>query len=128
MTFLRTSFALVATLALGSVVQCADAQVAQVNSVETGVTAAGASQSTCLAVTKQQAIIARAAAGTGVCLPAAASGGHQYVTNYGANPVNVYPAPGAYINGLPANTPVIVGVGLTALFVSPTTTQWYSIP
>ncbi len=125
MTFLRMSFALVAALALGLVVQNADAQV---DSVETGVIAAGTSQSTCLAVTKQQVIIAGVAAGTGICLPAATSGGHQYVTNYGANPVNVYPAPGAHINDLVPNTPVIVGVGLTALFVSPSLTQWYSVP
>lgn len=70
-------------------------------------------------------VVATAAANpSGVTLPSATDGRRVYVVNRGANPVNVFPASGAAINGLAANASIQVPVGGTASFNAVSSTLW----
>lgn len=63
---------------------------------------------------------------SGVTLPTATQGRHVKIINKGANPINVYPATGAAIDGLAANASIQIPVGGELLFWASSTTQWYS--
>jgi hypothetical protein len=94
-----------------------------------GISAAGTAQGDATALTADYNIISTAPAGTGVRLPTATIGRKVLVVNRGANAVNVYPASGAVIDSLGANTAISLPVNglleFNAAFISPTP-QWYS--
>lgn len=79
------------------------------------------------ALTKDVNIITTASsAPSGVTLPTATTGRRVVVVNRGANTVNVYPASGGAIDGLGANTAVVLPAGFQITFRAASTTQWYS--
>lgn len=70
------------------------------NTVDTGLTATGATQATALVLTKQWNLVSTTAAGTGVMLPDSGAGFETAVYNDGANALLVYPPVGKSINAL----------------------------
>ena len=95
---------------------------------ETAIAAAGTNQSTATSLTAAVNFLGTVASGTGVILSSsAASGDSQLVYNGGANAVTVYPPSGAAINGLPANTGVIVAIKTTCVFYCASSTQWAAL-
>lgn len=63
---------------------------------------------------------------SGVTLPTATTGRIVTIVNKGANPINVYPATSAYIDGLSINISIQIPVNSSLQFVASSTTQWYS--
>jgi hypothetical protein len=63
---------------------------------------------------------------SGVTLPTATTGRRIVVVNRGSNPVNVYPATGAAIDSIAANSPISLPVNGLLEFNASSTTQWYS--
>jgi len=63
---------------------------------------------------------------SGVTLPTATVGRRVTIANRGANPINVYPATGAAIDALGANTALQIPVNGKVMFSASSTTQWYS--
>lgn len=86
-----------------------------------GLTAAGSTQGTALALPGDNNVITTAAASSGVRLKAnPAPGDEVIVANLGANAVSVYPATGGAINSLSANAAFSVGSGKVAKFIART--------
>lgn len=65
---------------------------------------------------------------SGVTLPTAVAGRRVTVVNRGTNPINIYPASGAAIGALAANTPVSLPVGQSVEFIARSATQWEGQP
>ena len=97
-------------------------------SLSASVSAAGTNQGTGTALTTDYNVITTAASGTGVVLPTAATpfGREVTIVNRGANPVVVYPASGAAIDGASTNAGITVPVNGEVSFFSSSATQWYS--
>lgn len=95
--------------------------------VDNNITAAGSTQSTATALTKQINVIATVAIGQGVKLPDAATGFMITLINTTNNPVNIYPYSGDQIDSLSANVPYILGAKARLQFVATSTTQWYTL-
>lgn len=91
-----------------------------------GLTAAGTTQGTALAITNQTNEFTTVAAGTGGILPSPEQGEFIFVANAGANALNVYPATGHSINPLAANTAFSLAAGKNALFWAASSTKWYA--
>jgi len=96
-------------------------------SVATGISAAGSTQGTATAISKEINIVSTVASGAGVVLPTAVAGMAITITNTSANSLLVYPATGAQINSLGTNIGFTQVSGATLQFVAPTSTQWYTI-
>jgi hypothetical protein len=96
-------------------------------SVATGITAAGSTQGTATAITKELNVVSAVASSTGVVLPTAVAGMVITITNTSANSLLVYPATGAAINSLAANVSFTQVSNATLQFIAPTTTQWYTV-
>lgn len=98
-------------------------------SISTAVSAAGSTQGTATALTTDYNVVTTAAASTGVVLPTAASpfGREVVVVNRGANPLTVYPATGAQIDGAATNAGVVVPVNAEVSFFSSSATQWFTM-
>jgi len=95
-------------------------------SVATGLTAAGTNQATALALTADINFVSTVAANTGVVIPGAAAGKTVIVINRGANALLVYPSTGHNFDTLAANASISVPVnGLLEVFGT-STTQWNS--
>ena len=90
-----------------------------------GLTAAGTTQGTALAITNQTNEFTTVAASSGGILPSPEQGEFIFVANAGANALNVYPATGHSINALSANTAFSLAAGKNALFWAATATKWY---
>ena len=90
------------------------------------ITAAGVSQGTATVLTTDLNIVTTVPAGTGVVLPAGLPGRQVTIANEGANPLLVYPALGAAIDGLAVNAPITVPVGQVYMTDAISATQWYS--
>lgn len=95
--------------------------------VETGITAAGASQSTATTITKDINVVSTVGSGQGIVLPATSGGMRLTIINTGANSLNVYPSTGAQINSGGTNIAYSVAVGARLEFTSVTATQWYTL-
>ena len=98
-----------------------------IRSVATSISAAGSTQGTATAITKEIDVVSTVASGAGVILPTAVAGMAITITNTSANSLLVYPATGAQINALGTNVGYAQASGSTLQFVAPTTTQWYSV-
>ncbi len=96
-------------------------------SVATGISAAGSTQGTATAISKEINVVSTVASGAGVVLPTAVAGMAITITNTSANSLLVYPATSGIINSLSANAGYTQPAGATLQFVAPTTTQWYTI-
>ena len=90
-----------------------------------GLTAAGTTQGTALAITNQTNEFTTVAASSGGILPSPEQGEFIFVANAGANALNVYPASGHSINALAANTAFSLAAGKNAMFWAATATKWY---
>jgi hypothetical protein len=95
-------------------------------STTASITATGSSQGTATALTTTYNIITSASAGTGVILPTASAGLLVTIVNRGANFVNLYPATGATMDGLPANNPIQIPVNGTITLEAASTTSWFT--
>jgi hypothetical protein len=98
-----------------------------IRSVGTGISAAGTTQGTATALTKEFNQVTAVSSNQGVVLPTAVAGMAIVITNTSANSLNVYPASGATINTLSANAAVTQAAGSTLQFVAMTSTQWYTV-
>jgi hypothetical protein len=98
-----------------------------VNSIQTGITAAGSSQGTGTALANTINIVNTVASGAGVVLPTAVAGMTVYITNTSANSLLVYPASGATINELSTNAALTQVTKATLHYVAASSTQWYSV-
>jgi hypothetical protein len=96
-------------------------------SVATGISAAGTTQGTATALTKELNIVSTVLTGNGVVLPTAVAGMILTITNTSANSVAVYPAANGIINALTANAAFTQPASATLQFIAPTTTQWYTV-
>ena len=98
-----------------------------IRSVGTGITAAGSSQGTGTALTKEINIVSTVSSGAnGVVLPTAVAGMVINITNSTANTMIVYPVTGGQINSLGTNAGFSLGT-TTIQFIAPTSTQWYTV-
>jgi hypothetical protein len=98
-----------------------------IRSVDSNITAAGSTQGTATALTKEFNLISNVSSGTGVALPTAVSGMAITVINGSANALLVYPAVNGIINSQLANIAYTQSAYSTLQFVSITTTQWYTV-
>jgi len=98
-----------------------------IRSVGTGISAAGALQSTATALTKEINVVSTVTAGQGVRLPVAVAGMVITIINTSAVALLVYPATGDDINGGTINVAYSQSAGATLQYVAPTTTDWYTI-
>jgi hypothetical protein len=99
-----------------------------IRSVGTGIAAAGTTQGTATAISKELNLISSVpSTANGIVLPTAVAGMVLTITNSTANAMLVYPASGAAINSLATNAAFTHTAGATLQFVAPTTTQWYSV-
>ena len=98
-----------------------------IRSVATGISAAGTTQGTATALTKEINVVATVSASQGVRLPTAVAGMVITITNTSGTELLVYPATGGKINTLGTNISYGVGAGATIQFITPTTTQWYTV-
>ena len=92
----------------------------------TGLTAAGTTQGTALAITAQTNEFTTVAASSGGILPSPEQGEFIFVQNSGANALNVYPASGHSINALAANAAFSLAAGKNAVFWAATASKWYA--
>jgi hypothetical protein len=99
----------------------------RIRSVGTGITAAGSTQGTATAITKEMNVVSTVATGAGVVLPTAVAGMVISITNTSANALLVYPATSAAINTGATNASYSQPAGATLQFIAPTTTQWYTV-
>ena len=98
-----------------------------IRSVGTGISAAGTTQGTATAITKEMNVVSTVAIGAGVILPTAVAGMAITITNLSANTLLVYPHSGGDINGGAANAAYSQPAGATLQFIAPTTTDWYTV-
>lgn len=96
-------------------------------SVQTSISAAGATQGTATALTKDISIISTVSAGQGVVLPTAVAGMVLIVNNTSATSLNVYPATGAAINSLVTNAAYTHVEGASLQYYAISSTQWYTV-
>lgn len=95
--------------------------------VGTAITAAGATQATATALTKDWNEVTTVAAGTGVVMPALSAGQEECVVfNRGANALKVYPNGVAAIDALGASVAYSVPVGKSQTFRAVSAVQIYS--
>ena len=97
-------------------------QLASPLSVSTGLTAAGTTQGTALALTAGINTVTTTASGTGVVLSSSLT--EQRVYNAGTNPLKVYPPTGAKINQLATNAAISLAINTAVAFWKATSTQW----
>ena len=98
-----------------------------IRSVGTGISAAGSTQGTATAITKEMNVVSTVASGAGVVLPTAVAGMVLTITNTSANALLVYPAVNGIVNSQSANAAYSQSAGSTLQFIAPTTTQWYTV-
>ena len=103
-----------------------------VHSVGTGISAAGTTQATATALTKEFNVVSTVLSGNGVTLPTALAGYRITVFNTSANALNVYPLGNGIINSAAANVAFSLPAGDRLDFLCTTTAtapggQWYTL-
>jgi hypothetical protein len=98
-----------------------------IRSTATGITAAGSSQGTATVLSKEFNVVSTVSSGQGVILPTAVAGMAIIITNTSANSLLVYPHSGGDINGAAANAAYSQGPGSTLQYITPNTTDWYTV-
>lgn len=93
-------------------------------SIEIGVVAAGTVQGDATAVTKQIVVVATTALNTGIVIPATAAGKEMFISNQGANALNVFPAGAGMIN---SGTVQIVAIGKSLSLKAVDAIDWYGV-
>ena len=95
-------------------------------STATGLTAAGTTQPTALALTKTINVITTTAVSTGVMLPNGGIGAEYIIINRGANTLSIYPPGSGVIDALAASAATTTATLTTKRFVQVTATQYYT--
>ena len=95
-------------------------------STTANVTAGTAAQGQGALTSDHNVITGTATNPSGVTLPTATIGRRILITNRGTNPVSIFPATGATIDGLAVNASISLPVNAVMLFYAASTTQWYS--
>ena len=98
-----------------------------INSVQTGITAAGTVQGNATVLGNTINIVTTVTSGTGVILPSPIAGMTIYITNTSANSLSVYPAVGNAINSLGTNTSFSQPATATIHYIASSTSQWYTV-
>lgn len=101
-----------------------------VTAVQTGITAAGTTQGTAYALTKDINVVSTSTAGAdGVLLPAVPTGGYRItiINQDSGDAVKVYPAGSAQINSLGASVAYSLVPGGRLDFVAISSAQWYTL-
>ena len=100
-----------------------------IDSISAAVSAAGATQATATAlVSNINNVTVVASAADGVRLPTAVAGMRILVRNSdSADILKIYPATGAQINALGANTATTLAISTSVQLFATSTTQWYSV-
>ena len=98
-----------------------------IRSVNAAVSAAGTTQGTATAISKEMNVVSTVASGAGVLLPTAVAGMVITIINTSANALLVYPHVGGDINGGSINAAFSQPAGSTLQFVAPTTSDWYTV-
>jgi hypothetical protein len=98
-------------------------------SISGGVAAAGTTQGTATALSKQINVVtsATASTATGISLPAGAAGMQVIIINATTVTLSLYPATGAKIDSLATNTAYSLGPNARLMVVSAGTSQWYTM-
>lgn len=89
-----------------------------------GLSAAGTTQATATAITKQTNDFTTVAASSGARLPSPEQGEFIFVANSGANAMNLYPATGHSLNALAANAAFSIPAGRNAIVWAATASKW----
>jgi hypothetical protein len=97
-----------------------------IHSIATGISAAGTTQTTATAITKDFNVVSTVLTGNGVVLPLIA-GMRMAIINTSANALLVYPGTNGIINSQAANASYSMPAGGKLDFLSTTTTQWYTL-
>jgi hypothetical protein len=98
-----------------------------ISSVATSISAAGSTQGTATALTKDVNVVSTVSSGQGVVLPTAVAGMRITVMNTSPTALNVYPATGAGINNNGANVAFALPGNGRLDFLAVTSTQWYTL-
>lgn len=98
-----------------------------IRSVDTGISAAGSTQGTATAISKEINLVSTVSAGQGIILPVAVAGMVIIVNNTSANTLNVYPNTGAAINSGSANAAYSHVAGASLQYYATSSTQWYTV-
>lgn len=99
-----------------------------IRSVGAGLSAAGATQGTATALTKEFNIVGTVpTSATGVKLPTAVAGMAIVIVNTTATNMLVYPDTGATINSLGTNISFTHVAGAALQYIASSTTQWYTV-
>lgn len=105
-----------------------DLQVAAIgHDASSGLTATGTVQGDAYAMTAADNEFTTVASGTGAILYAGTPGDEQSVYNGGANALTVYPPSGSSINGLAANSGILVPTNTACIFKCVSSTRWVGI-
>jgi hypothetical protein len=105
-----------------------DLVVTSVPLAASGIAAAGTSQGTATPLSAQMNAVTAVAPGAGVILPPPVAGQSVWVANQGANRLTVYPPAGAAIDGLAANWPMRLEIGVTAQWIALSPTAISTVP
>jgi len=99
-----------------------------IRSITTGITAAGSTQGTATALTKEINVVSTVSSGAnGVLLPTAVAGIVLIVNNTSANTLNVYPATGGAVNSGSTNAAYSHVSGASIQYYATSGTQWYTV-
>jgi len=98
-----------------------------VRSVSDSVSAAGSTQGTGTALTREFNRVSTVTSGSGVVLPSATAGMAIVIVNSSANSLLVYPASGAAINSLSTNVGYSHVTLATLQYIAISSTQWYTV-
>lgn len=94
----------------------------------TAVAAAGTNQATAAALAEGLNVVSAADGTKGVKLPTAVAGATAIVKNTAAGALLIYPATGAAINAISANSSYSITNLTSTMLVASSATQWYSVP
>ena len=99
-----------------------------IRSITTGITAAGSTQGTATALTKEINVVSTVSSGAnGVVLPTAVAGIVLIVNNTSANTLNVYPATGGAVNSGSTNAAYSHVSGASIQYYATSGTRWYTV-
>lgn len=92
------------------------------------VAAAGTNQGTAAALAEGLNVVSAADGTKGVRLPTAVAGMVVVVKNTVAATLPIYPATGAAVNAVAANSAYSIGNLTSTMLIASSATQWYSVP
>lgn len=99
-----------------------------IRSITAGIAAAGSTQGTATALTKEINVVSTVSSGAnGVVLPTAVAGMVLIINNTSADTLNVYPATGGNINSGSVNAAYPHGSGASLQYYATSDTQWYTV-